>query len=128
MTFDSIDKKILKDINLLSGDVYSYSEIQKRNDIPEKDTNKETDIYIISTYPNTNIKYETTKKCIESLKQDDRKIMISSHMPLSEELQDMVDYYIYDEFNPLIKHTLYNNYWYETNDFRAEVLFKSLSK
>jgi hypothetical protein len=132
VSFSSNEKEMKKRI-IFNGSMYTIENDEINMDKPLKDISKiksdnDDDIYIISTYPNSSIKYEITKKCIQSLKKDGKKIMISSHMPLSEELQEMVDYYVYDGFNPLIKHTLYNNYWYDTSDFRAEVLFETLSK
>ncbi len=97
-------------------------------EIKDIEINKNEEIYVLSVYPNTNKKIEITKKCIESLKSGNRKIIMASHIPVDKELQNMVDYYIYDSYNPLIKHTLYNNYWYDTPDFRIDVLFEKLSK
>jgi len=95
----------------------------------EKIIPKNTDeIFILSTYPDTEIKSDITKECIKSIKKHGKKIILSSHIPVDREIQNMVDYYIYDNYNPLIEHSLYKNYWYETNEFRADIIFDKIPR
>lgn len=126
-SWSKIDKiKGLKfiDIDFFDGDNYLFSKRLKTG----INIDKSKELFIVSTYPNSKKKKEVTINCLEKLKQSGRKTMLSSHMPLDESLQDYCDYYIYDSYNPLINHTLYNNYWYETNEFRADIVFDKLSK
>jgi glycosyltransferase involved in cell wall biosynthesis len=71
--------------------------------------------FVVCTYPVTDAVIQTTKDCINSLKKYGRKIIISSHAPVPQELQEMVDYVIYDANNFLVKHTFYSNYWCYTD-------------
>ena len=84
-------------------------------------TNKTEELFIVLTYPNTKIKENITKQCIEGLKNDGRKILLSSHYPVSNELQSMVDYYIFDNYNPLIEHTLYKYYWSDMGNVKVDL-------
>lgn len=54
-------------------------------------------LFVIGAYPNSKKKEDVLKKEILSLKHLDYDIMIVSHYPVSEEIQLMVDYYLYDK-------------------------------
>ena len=54
-------------------------------------------LFIIGAYPNTKKKEDVLKKQILSLNHLDYDIMIVSHYPVSEEIQLMVDFYLYDK-------------------------------
>jgi len=82
---------------------------------------KDEELFIVLTYPNTILKENITKKCIENLKKDGRKILLASHYPVSNELQSMVDYYLFDSYNPLIEHTLYKYYWSDMGNVRVDL-------
>ena len=82
--------------------------------------------FLILTYPDTKLKEDITKKCIDSIKPSGNKIILSSHYPVSKELQSSVDYYLYDAYNPLIQHTLYNFYWSTIPDGKAEINLNQL--
>ena len=116
--------------------LYLKKEIEK---IPEieivksiEDTDKiftdKDSIFVLSSYPNTSIKNDITLKSIESVKKSNKEIILSSHIPVNVELQEKCNYFIYDKYNPLLKHTLYNNYWFENDDFRSDIKFENLSK
>jgi hypothetical protein len=53
--------------------------------------------------------------------------LITSHYPLSKEVQELSDFYLYDSYNPLIEHTLYNFYWSEMNNVKVELNLDKLS-
>ena len=72
--------------------------------------NPEEEAYVVCTYPVSDAITQTTKECIESLKKDGRKIIISAHTPVPKELQKMVDYTFNDSNNILTKHTYYAGY------------------
>jgi hypothetical protein len=84
------------------------------------------DVFVVLTYPDTSIKEEITKKCINSLKNAEKKIILSSHYPISKELQESVDYYLYDSYNPLLEHTLYNYYWSNIPEGKIEINLSNL--
>jgi hypothetical protein len=59
------------------------------------------DLIIIGSYPNTKLSEEVLIKCISSLK-DKFDIALATHYPVDKEIQNLVDYYIYDSYNHLI--------------------------
>jgi len=85
-------------------------------------TNLDEEAFVVSTYPNQHFIEETTIECIKSLKQSGRKIILTTHYPASKELQDMVDYYIYDKNNILTKHTFYSYTWFDYGSWRVDLM------
>lgn len=79
-------------------------------------------IVVISTYPTYKLLEDITLDCIIQIKKAGYKVILTSHCPISKELQNSVDYFIYDKNNPLIKHTYYNHWFYkdDTRDVRIE--------
>jgi glycosyltransferase involved in cell wall biosynthesis len=75
--------------------------------------NKE--IFVISTYPVTDVVINSTLECIQKIKEKGYKIILTSHAPIPEQLQKEVDYCVYDSNNILTKHTFYANYWCYTD-------------
>jgi len=86
--------------------------------------NPEEEAFVISTYPVIQSIADTTKECILSLKSTGRKIILTSHVPIPEDLQELVDYCIYDKNNILTKHTHYKYTWYDYGSWRADVLLE----
>lgn len=80
--------------------------------------------FVISTYPNTQAVVNTTKECIEAIKNTGRKVILTSHIPLPEELTTTADYCVTDNNNILTKHTYYNKAWYETSECRIDINLK----
>jgi glycosyltransferase involved in cell wall biosynthesis len=76
---------------------------------------------IISTYPILNSIIETTKECILSLKETGRKLILTSHCPIPQELQELADYCIYDKNNLLTKHTYYKYTWFDYGTWRVDL-------
>ena len=62
----------------------------------------DNDILIILSYTNTPQKVEILKQCISSLKKYNKKIILSTHSTIPEDVMSEVDYVIYDKENPLI--------------------------
>jgi hypothetical protein len=56
-------------------------------------------IIIIGTYPNHPSKMEMLRECIERVKPLGYDILLVSHYPLPTDIQEMVDYVIYDKEN-----------------------------
>jgi hypothetical protein len=85
-------------------------------------SNVEEEAIVVSTYPLLNSIVKTTKECIESLKQTGRKIILTSHLPIPKDLQEMVDYCIYDKNNLLTKHTFYQYTWFDFDSWRVDLM------
>ncbi len=81
--------------------------------------NVEEETFVISTYPILNLVTKTTIECIEALKQTGRKIILTSHLPIPLELQELVDYCVYDKNNLLTKHTFYNYTWFDYDTWKV---------
>jgi hypothetical protein len=86
--------------------------------------NTEQEAIIISTYPTQYSVIKSTKECIESFKQTGKKIILTSHAPIPEELQELVDYCVYDKNNLLTKHDFYNQGRVENEHFSALTYLK----
>ena len=83
--------------------------------------NRENEAIIISTYPTTKSAFDTTVECILAAKKTGRKVILASHLPISPDLQHLVDYCIFDKNNILTKHTFYSQSRYGEGDFFAFV-------
>lgn len=59
-------------------------------------------IFIISCYPSTEKQLKILSDCIDILKKTDFKILVVSHKSISTEIQDKIDYYIYDKDNSFL--------------------------
>lgn len=80
------------------------------------------DLFVVLTYPDTKIKQDITTECINNIKAySNKKILLTSHYPLTKELQEISDFYLYDSYNPLIEHTLYKFYWSDMNNIKMEL-------
>jgi len=84
--------------------------------------NVEEEAIVVSTYPLLNSIVKTTKECIETLKQTGRKIILTSHLPIPKDLQEMVDYCIYDKNNLLTKHTFYQYTWFDFDSWKVDLM------
>jgi glycosyltransferase involved in cell wall biosynthesis len=81
---------------------------------------------ILGTYPNIKDRAQWTKDTITSLKPLGRKIILLSHYPVDQEIQRMVDYYIYDKHNPLTHHSYYTRFYNDRPDYFAEININGL--
>ena len=84
-----------------------YSSIMKTEDV----FGGEKTSFIVSTYPTSEAIINTTKECLERLRNTIKgvNIILTSHAPIPIELQELADYCIYDNNNILTKHTYYSN-------------------
>jgi hypothetical protein len=84
-------------------------------------------LFVIGAYPNSKKKEDVLKKEILSLKHLDYDIMIVSHYPVSEEIQLMVDFYLYDKNQKLTPQQKINGdmsspyYWVSQQSFYLRV-------
>ena len=116
-------------ITFLTGDI----ETDVKNMVialkPEKMLNIEDDeLIIISTYPDTSTRIKLTKECVESFRKTKRKILLVSHYPVSEEIQRMVDYYVYDEKNVMITNSYYNHFYNYKHNYDVNINLNGLEK
>ena len=86
----------------------------------------EEECIILGTYPNIKDRVQWTKDTILSLKPLGRKIILVSHYPVDQEMQRMVDYYIYDKHNPLTHHSYYTRFYHDTPEYFAEININGL--
>lgn len=70
------------------------------------------DLIIVGSYPNTQKGIEILKSCLESL-INDFDLLLSTHYPVDIELQNLINYYIYDIKNDFIK----NKNWFFWADY-----------
>ena len=81
---------------------------------------------VIGAYPNLKRRVELTKQCIESVKALGRKIILVSHYPVDQEIQKMVDYYVYDKHNPLTTHSYYTLFYNRSADYDVDLNINGL--
>ncbi len=67
-------------------------------------------IFVIDCWPDNESKENDLISQIKRLKIYNVPILITSHYPLKPEIQKMVDYYIFDKNNPILRHTEFNKY------------------
>lgn len=112
------------DVVYLTGDSYTDS-INMRDILNLEEKNKE--LIVIGTYPDTKAREDLTIACINSVKELGRPIMLVSHYPVNWQVQEMVDYYIYDAHNPLTHHSYYNRFTRSAEDYSVEMRIEGKS-
>ena len=113
-------------VDYQNGSYQFTKELVVRDNKPKTPKINQKDIFLVMTYADTKIKEEITEQCIDNLSKTNKKIILSSHYPVSKELQNKVDYYLYDSYNPLIEHTLYNFYWSTIPEGKIEIKLDKL--
>lgn len=84
------------------------------------------EVVVLGTYPNLKSRVQLTKDTINSLKILGRKIILISHYPVDADIQRMVDYYIFDIYNPLCHHSYYTKFYRYTNEYHADMNINGL--
>ena len=80
-------------------------------------------IFVVDAWPNTEEKEKTLIECIKRLREFNIEILLTTHFPITTEIQNMVDYYIFDKKNPLLTKEEFKTYdigsgrWTKTNDY-----------
>lgn len=87
----------------------------------------EEEVVIISTYPNTKNRKDLTEQCINSFKKLGKKIILTSHYPVSESIQNLVDYCVFDKNNCLTYHSYYNHFYNHTSIYDVKININNLS-
>ena len=80
--------------------------------------------YVVSTYPVDSAIVKSTLQCLNSLKKDKRKIIVTSHAPVSKEIQELADYVIYDSNNILVEHSHFATSWVENEKYKSTIHLK----
>ena len=116
--FETIDYLKFDDFNT------NVNKISQHLGLDNNTINVENEAFIISTYPITQAIINTTKECIEAIKSTGRKVILTSHIPIPEELDKLADYSINDNHNILTKHTYYSNAFFHYFDYSAYINLK----
>jgi hypothetical protein len=82
---------------------------------------KTKNVVVMSCYPTTKSGIDLTKKAITTIKNQGYDIILTSHAVVPTELQDMVDYVVYDSNNILVYHDFYNYFWCELGKYRVDM-------
>jgi hypothetical protein len=78
-------------------------------------------LIILDTYPNTLRNEEILIECINSYRELDSDILLVSHFPISKEVQEMVDFVIYDKNNEFLPAKYTPHWWCEVHNYRIDV-------
>ena len=119
--FDNVDYLDFGDKNKNVNIINSILELSDFQYSKPLNIDPEEEAFIISTYPVTKAIIDTTKECIEAVKKTGRKVILTSHIPIPEELDKLVDYSINDNNNILTKHTFYKHSWISNDKMKAQV-------
>jgi len=71
--------------------------------------NKERGLVVVLSHADTIDKIEILNECISSIRKQGYDILVSTHIEVSKEINDVVDYVVYDKENPLIMYDEYLN-------------------
>jgi hypothetical protein len=115
----------IEGMNYLTGNVDEDAKMILELTNPKKEQNKE-EVIVIGTYPNLKSRVQLTKETIQSLKILGRRIVLISHYPVDADIQRMVDYYIFDAYNPLTHHSYYTRFYRHTNEYNVDVNINGL--
>jgi autotransporter strand-loop-strand O-heptosyltransferase len=84
-------------------------------------------IFVIDSWPDNEKKENDLINLIKKLKSFNIQILLVGHYPIKEEIQKMVDYYIFDKNNPLLFSNEFNSFdvgsgrWAETSEYRVDI-------
>ena len=101
---------------------FNYNVNLIKSTLEHKEDLSDEEAVVITTYPAIQAIVDTTIECIKSIKQTGKKIILTSHLPIPEELQKLVDYSIYDKNNILTNHTFYGYTWFDYGSWRVDLL------
>jgi hypothetical protein len=87
--------------------------------IPKKHACEKPYCYVVSSYPYTDLMEKTTVNCIRSL--NDSFTFLTTHYKNHEKFKDIAGEVIFDESNPIIKHTFYEWYWSKYPEFSLDL-------
>jgi len=108
-------------------DKYKFDEIiNNENDCygigllyKNKSTDEDKPVIIMTAHPNFKTSEEITKESLESLKALNIDTILSTHCPISQNLQNTATHFIFDKNNPLIRHDYYDQSWFDKEEYYA---------
>lgn len=71
--------------------------------------NKDKGLVVVLSHADTIDKKDILIECISTIKRQGYDVLVSSHIEVSKEINDMVEYVVYDKENPLIMYDEYLN-------------------
>lgn len=84
------------------------------------------DIFVIDCWPNSESKENDLVNLIRRLRIYNIPILLTGHYPIKEEIQKLVDYYLFDRNNPLLVKNEFADYnlssgrWTQMGDYRID--------
>ena len=84
----------------------------------------QNEVFVVSTYPTTDSIINTTLDCIKSIQNNGYKVILTSHIPIPNILQDQADYSVVDTNNILTKHTFYDNFYWNSDLYDVRLNLK----
>ena len=82
------------------------------------------EVFVISTYPATDSIIDTTLDCVKAVQANGYKVILTSHIPIPNALQQQADYCVVDKNNVLTKHTFYSNFYWSSNQYNVNLNLK----
>lgn len=76
-------------------------------------------IIIVNSHHSSQYHLDILKDCLNRLKKTNYKLMVCSHLPIPEEIQNVVDYCVYDSENPMLESP--SSFWYANSQFRVSI-------
>ena len=111
-----------RNVKLIKNKLGMIPDLEVVNLISNKTSSKDT-VVIISTHPNFKAIEDTTLESINQAKKAGYKVLLTSHYPVSVNLQKAADHYVYDANNPILKHNFYNRWTYDSNNTKISLYF-----
>ena len=111
-----------RNVKLIKNKLGMIPDLDVVNLVSNKTSSKDT-VVIISTHPNFKAVEDTTLESINQAKKAGYKVLLTSHYPVSVNLQKAADHYVYDANNPIIKHNFYNRWTYDSNNTKISLYF-----
>ena len=69
---------------------------------------------------------KTQTDLMKKVKELGKPIMLVSHYPVNWQVQEMVDYYVYDKHNPLTTHSYYTLFYNRSSDYDVDLNINGL--
>lgn len=61
-----------------------------------------SDIVIIVSHADNDHKIDVLKRCIEAVKKNGFKVIVTSHVNIPQEIFDIIDFFVFDKDNPIV--------------------------
>ncbi len=121
----------IKNTNIeIPSDLYFYGikggdkNFNLKKKVEPKFNNFNNDVFVIDSWPNTPEKEDTLVELINKIKVFNIPIILCGHYPIKPEIQNMVDYFIFDKNNDVLyekdfeKYGINSDRWTETNTYK----------